>query len=87
MKRRLIVDYDDERKEGAIMIGPIAEHENQKMEAKPLLDMGILCEAVCTLIHICNKKDIKKDSDSLKDCIEHLKKGFMDETYKVKVKK
>jgi hypothetical protein len=85
MKRKLIVDFDDQR-ENQIMIGPVSEYPNHEIKVEPIFDMGLLCEAVCTMIHLCNKQGIKKDSESLKDCIDHLKKGFIDETYKTDMK-
>lgn len=81
MKRKLIVDVDSERKK-SIIIGPIKEHPNQEMKPDPILDMAVLCEAVVTMIHLCHQENIKKDADSLRDCIKHLKDGFVEAGYK-----
>jgi len=79
MKRSLMIQLDTEDETGHIKIGPISE---TPVEPDPILDMGILCEALCVLIRICHKAGVKSESDALRDCIKHLKDGFMDETLK-----
>jgi hypothetical protein len=74
-----MIQLDTEDETGHIKIGPVSETEE---EPNPLLDMGILCEALCVLIRICHKAEVKSESDALRDCIKHLKDGFMDETLK-----
>jgi hypothetical protein len=82
MKRTLVVECTLNGDKGMVMVGPAA---NGKVDPDPILDTGILCEAICTLIRICHKSGIKDESDSVRDCIDHLKKGFIDETFKVEV--
>jgi len=55
---------------------------NQKPDM--VKDMALLCEAVCTLIHLANKEGVKSDYLSLEHCVKHLQDGFVDETYKTK---
>jgi len=81
MKRMLVIDLDTKR-EQHMMIGPATQFENEKVKIDPISDMAILCEAVCTLIHLCEQEGIKKSYDSLKDCIKHLKDGFSEIGYK-----
>lgn len=85
MKRKLLIDLDDSRAQ-QIMIGPVQDSPNQKVKPQPLFDMGLLCEALCTMIHLCDKEGIEKDHVSLEKCISHLKKGFIDESYKAGLK-
>jgi hypothetical protein len=80
MKRTLMVECDLEKENGTVKIGMVSDKEE---DPNPLLDMGILCEALCTLIRICHKAKIKNEADALRDCINHLRQGFVDETYKV----
>lgn len=81
MKRRIVIDLDSERKQ-TIKMGPIQIYENEEIKPDPILDMAVLCEGICTLIHLCHREKIKKDSDSLRDCIKHLKDGFSEAGYK-----
>lgn len=81
MKRNLFIDYDDS-KQPFISMGLVKKYANEEIKIDPALDMAILCEAICMLIHVCHQNDIKKDADSLRDCIKHLKEGFIDETYR-----
>ena len=81
MKRKLIIDVDSDRKQ-AVIIGPIKTYTNETVIPNPILDMGVLCEALVTMIHLCHQEGIKKDSDSIRDCIDHLKKGFAESGYK-----
>lgn len=81
IKRKLMVDIDTERK-NQVIINNFQEHENQKIIPNPVLDMSIFCEAVCTLIHLCEQEGIKSSADSLRDCIKHLKDGFSEAGYK-----
>ena len=81
MRRKLIIDLDSERK-ATIKMGPIKTYENEEVKPNPVLDMGILCEGICTLIHLCHQEKIQKDSDSLRACIKHLKDGFSEAGYK-----
>lgn len=84
MKRSLMIQLDTEDETGHIKIGPVSE---TALEPDPVLDMGILCEALCVLIRICHKAGVKSESDALRDCIKHLKDGFMDETLKTELVK
>jgi hypothetical protein len=81
MKRVLMIDCDTDRTE-TIRIGPVQEDEKEKIFPNPLLDMRILCEAVCTMIHLCNQENIQKDSISVQQCLDHIKKGFSEPGYK-----
>ena len=83
MKRTLFVDYDSD--ENLISVGPIKKHPNEEFKPNPILDMGILCEAVSILIRICHDEKIKDQSKSLKDCINHLQKAFINENLKAHV--
>lgn len=84
MQRLLVVDVDTDRKD-TIIVGPMKRFENEEIQAKPLLDMGCLCEAICLMIRICHNSNLKDQSDSIRDCIDHLKKGFIDENYVSKI--
>lgn len=75
-----MVEFEDKGEHGTVKVGPVSD---KKVEPNPVLDMGILCEAVCTLIRICHKAGIKDESNALRDCLNHLSKGFIDESYKV----
>jgi len=69
-----VIFGDNER----VMIGL-----NPRQKPNPVLDMATLCEGIVLLIRAANKDGIKKEADSLRDCLNHLKKGFVDESYKV----
>jgi hypothetical protein len=84
MQRLLVVDIDTDRKD-TIIVGPMKRFENEEIQAKPLLDMGCLCEALCLMIRICHNSHLKDQSDSIRDCIDHLKKGFIEENYMSKM--
>lgn len=80
----LVVDIDPERKPAVVIshgvrtgneVNPVDSHFDV------VSDMATLCEAICTLIHVAENEGIKRSPDSLKDCIEHLEKGFADATY------
>jgi hypothetical protein len=75
-----MIQLDTEDETGSIKIGPVSD---MIQEPNPVLDMGILCEALCTLIRICHKAGVKDEVEALRDCIKHLQTGFIDETYKV----
>lgn len=81
MKRVLMIDCDTDRAE-TIRIGPIQEDDKEKILPDPLLDMKVLCEAVCTMIHVCHQADIQKDTISVRECIDHIQKGFAEAGYK-----
>lgn len=81
MRRTLVVDIDYSRKD-CVHIGPMKNFNNETIKPDPILDMACLCEAVCTMIHLCHNEGIKDESLSLRDCINHLKKGFVDETFR-----
>jgi predicted HAD superfamily Cof-like phosphohydrolase len=81
VKRILIVDIDTDRVD-TIRIGPMQRFENEKIEPNPVSDMSVLCEAVCTMIHLCHQEGIKDESQSLRDCIKHLQDGFVAPGYK-----
>jgi len=80
VNKKIIIDYDGER------TPPLIIAYNREMEPDPVQDMALTCEALCTMIHTANKLGLKEDFKSIKDCIDHLKKGFIDETYRVGVK-
>ena len=61
------------------------QFENEHIQPNPVYDMACFCEAVCLMIHICHKEGIKNEADSLRDCIKHLKHGFIDETFKARL--
>lgn len=77
-KKVIVVDYDRDRNPPMI----VAYTDPNIKERNPVEDMAILCEAICTLIHAANTMGVKPDYQSVKDCIDHFKKGFMDESYK-----
>lgn len=77
MKKKLLIDLDTERKGGSVLV--LYPDTGEKLD--PVLDMATLCEAVCTIIHAAHDAGIKKDFESVRDCIEHIKKGFIDESY------
>lgn len=77
-----MVEFESEGEHGTVKVGPVS---NEKIEPNPVLDMGILCEAVCTLIRICHKAGIKDESSALRDCLKHITQGFIDESYKVEL--
>jgi hypothetical protein len=79
-----MIQLDTEDETGTIKIGPVSDTAK---DPDPVLDMGILCEALCTLIRICHKTGVKDEAQALRDCIKHLQDGFIDETYKADVMK
>lgn len=89
MKVQMMLDIDTDRKESPVQIHkppnrlPMSEAETNNMI---LEDMGALCEAVCTLIHVAEERGAKKSADSLRDCIDHLQKGFADASYKTEMR-
>lgn len=83
MKRVLVIDLDTEREE-TIRIGPMGSFENEKPD--PIGDMSVICEALVTMIRLCHNEGIKDESESIRDCIKHLKMGFVDETYKTELR-
>jgi len=50
----------------------------------PAKDRGVLCEALVTLIR-CEPSN-RLQADALRICLNHLKKGFIDESYKAEIK-
>ena len=81
MKKEIKITFEhheDGHKKTTIIIDT---PDSDKPEAI-IQDMGLLCEALCTLIHSAHKEGIKKDHESLRTCIKHLEAGFSDETYK-----
>jgi hypothetical protein len=81
MKRVLKIDYDTDR-EDTVRIGPIQLKNEKEISPDPVLDMTVLCEAVCTMIHVCHQADIQKDSVSIKQCLAHIQEGFAEAGYK-----
>ena len=51
--------------------------------ADPAELMGLLCEAICTVIHGAHMADQKEDYESVRDCQRHIEKGFADASYHV----
>jgi len=78
MKLELIVTCDTEKKPN---IRIRYTHPNQKPNIE--LDTGILCEALVTLIR-CRKSN-EDQAKALSCCINHLQKGFADETFKATI--
>ena len=64
--------------DGRVMIGL---PPGQKSD--PVKEMAWLCEGIVLLIKSAHKDGVKNESDSMRDCIRHLNKGFVDETYRV----
>jgi hypothetical protein len=56
-------------------VNPVSE------EYDVLSDMGMLCEALCVLIHSAEADGVKSSPESLKSCINHLEKGTFDASY------
>jgi len=81
MKRILKIDYDDDREE-TVLIGPMQIKGEKEIRPDPVMDMVVLCEAVCTMIHVCHQANIQKDSISVKQCIDHIQRGFAEAGYK-----
>lgn len=90
MKNIIIVDIDTDR-DPVVQIGKTdaSELPKNKEEAREsiLKDMACLCEAVSTLIHAAHQSGMKDSADSLRDCINHLERGFVDGSYEAKVTK
>lgn len=83
----LVIDIDDSQTDGNSHI-KISHAFRTGDKVKPVSedydtigDMITLCEAICTLIHCAEKDNIKKSSDSLRDCINHLESGTFDASY------
>lgn len=53
------------------------------MKSDPVREMAILCEGLVLIIKHAHKDGVKDESDSMRDCIKHLKAGFVDGGYKV----
>jgi hypothetical protein len=51
------------------------------MKDDPVTVMAALCEALICVIRAADKENIKKDFESMEDCINHIQKGFMDPDY------
>jgi hypothetical protein len=81
MKRILIVDLDTERDGSQIKIGLT----NKNLDPNPVSDMFVLCEAIVTLIHLCHQHNIKKDTESIRDCIKHISSGFAEAGYLTRI--
>jgi hypothetical protein len=81
MHRTILIDYNTERNPDLI-VSPIQIYENEDIKACPVLDMNILCEAVGSMIKLCHTEGIKKDSESIRDCVDRLKKIFIDTSFK-----
>lgn len=77
MTERSVTVTTDNDSEIPVMIG-VPEGQGHDI----LEDMATLCEGLCTLIHEAHRMGVKRDFDSLKDCIWHLERGFVDESYK-----
>ena len=86
MRRVLVVDLDTDREE-TIRIGPMQTYENEKIQPDPVADMAVLCEALVTMIRLCHNEGIRDESESMRKCMDHIKKGFVDESYKTKYNK
>jgi len=72
VKKLLVVDINVDRKP------PINIYDNSPNMNDPIGDMSILCDAICVLIHGCNKLGLQKDYISLQNCIKQLEEGFID---------
>ena len=84
MRRTLLIDYDTERNPD-LVVSPVQLYENEELKPDPILDTEVLCEAVCTMIRLCHNEGIKKDSDGIRDCIDRLKKDFINPSYKTRM--
>ena len=49
----------------------------------PVELMGLLCEALCTVIHGAEASGWQKDYDSVIQCQRHIERGFSDASYQV----
>ena len=92
MNTAIVIDIDSEREEGCrVVIQEVNRTKNDQLIPTEDLDqvdmMGVLCEGVCTLIHTANEVGLKKDYESIKDCINHIESGFVDASYFTKVEK
>jgi len=81
MRRTIMIDFNSERNPDMV-VSPVQIYENEKIEADPLLDIDVLCESVTTLIKLCHEEGIQKDSVSIKHCIDKLKEGFINTSFK-----
>jgi len=91
MNIAVIVDIKSDRKDGGEIIvshvnrkraGDIVESTSETDYYNEIGLMNVLCEGVVTLIHSANNSGLKKDYESLRDCISYLEKGFADPTYR-----
>lgn len=85
IKNIVIVDIDSTRGKSPIIVGhPADQILSENKEWQIVDDMAVLCEGLCCLIHSAEMMGLKKSSDSLRDCMEHIQLGFADATYKTK---
>ncbi|NOX64637.1 MAG: hypothetical protein GXO85_02280 [Chlorobi bacterium] len=88
MNVAIIVDINTDRNKDEIVI---VQQVNRTLddeiiptdELNQIELMFALCEATCLLIHSANKEGLKKDFESVKDCINHIQNGFSDASYRV----
>jgi hypothetical protein len=81
MRRTILIDYDTDRNPD-LVVSPVQLYENEEIKSDPVFDTGVLCEAVCTMIKLCHTEGLKKDSDGIRDCIDKLKKDFINPSYR-----
>lgn len=85
MKNSIIIDIDTDRTESPVVIGKPsgvtqpANFESALSHWKQ--DVSTVCEGLCTLIHVGEQAQFAPSSDTLRNCIDHLQKGFADASY------
>lgn len=83
MRRTLKIEYNSDEHSYDLNKPNIKVETYKNAEQNPVLDMIVLCEALVLLIHAAHKEGFKKDYESVKSCINHIKKGFVDESFRV----
>jgi hypothetical protein len=88
MKNILIIDIDTERNPVVQLGKPSASDlpkNKDEAEATILMDMACICEGLSTLIHAADQSGYKPSHESLKDCITHLERSFVDTSYTTEI--
>ena len=83
MVRQIKIYYNSDEDSYDLKKPNIVVETSENVEKNPVLDMIVLCEALVLLIHGAHKDGIKKDYESVKSCISHIKMGFADESFRV----
>ena len=79
MKKLIVIDIDTDRE------SPINIYDNLPDVYDPIGDLDILSDALCVLVHVCEKKGLQPDYKSLEQCIKRLENGFMDTEFTVTI--